>query len=137
MLKNTALLLLFLIFIGCDKDDADTPISNIKYQIQLPDTFNLSIQYYSDKYFDTGNLESFTINNNSYTPPKEGFWEGKRIQSDKSKGYFIQVNVNNTNEFDGVLKVIVFVNDTIAIDSTSYSFGTTEINLQGSIPKTF
>ena len=136
MLKKHALYFIFLLLFACT-DDSGTPISNLKYQLALPSTYNFEIKYYSDKYFDTKTLNSFTISDSTYTPSTEGFWEGKRIQSDKVNGYFINVKINQSNPFEGELKLYVYVNDTVLIDSASYTKESTEINLEGEIPKSF
>ncbi len=137
MLKKITFYTLLLLLIACNKDDSDTPISNIKYRLYLPENYNMDIQYYSDKYFDKGTLETFTIDNDSYTPPIEGIWEGKRLQKDKETGYFIQVNINQVNSFSDELKLFVYVNDSIVIDSAIYTNTSKEIKLEGEIPKIF
>ena len=136
MIKKHVLYFIFLLLFACT-DDSGTPISSIKYQLALPSTYNFEIKYFSDKYFDTKTLNSFNISDSTYTPNIAGFWEGKRIQNDKGNGYFINVKINQSNPFEGELKLYVYVNDTVLIDSASYTKESTEINLEGEIPKSF
>lgn len=135
MKKLVAFLLLFTAF-GCSEDEG-TPIWRIWYAVQVIPNFDLDIEYYSDKYHDTGVLETFNVHDSSYVQELDGFWVGQHLQNDRETGYYININVKGINAYNGNLNVLVYANDTNLIDSTSFPFGTSSVTLQGAIPKNF
>lgn len=125
------------LFSSCNDDEEGTPLSSLKYRLYLPESYDINIQYYSDQYFASKELKSFNLNSVSYTPPNEGYWEGKHLQNDKETGYYINVNFNQLASFSGDLKLYIYANDSIVIDSVSYNASSSAILLEGQIPVTF
>tara|TARA_B100000795_G_scaffold105368_2_gene77745 strand:- start:2552 stop:2968 length:417 start_codon:yes stop_codon:yes gene_type:complete len=128
--------LILILFFGC-AEDTGTPIWRVWYAVEVTPNYDLDIRYFSDKYHDTKILETINIQDSSYVQQLDGFWVGQHFQSDKETGYFIDVDIKGINQYNGRLSVFVYANDTSLLDSISYPFGTTNITLQGNIPKTF
>lgn len=135
-MKKVLILLLVIVVLGCSKNEG-TPIWRIWYAVQVTPNYDLSITYNSDKYFDSGKRDSVFVNDTSYSQQLGGFWVGQRLQDNKDDGYYINVQLNELDEYEGRLGVFVYVNDTNLIDSVLYPYGTSEITLQGEIPVTF
>jgi hypothetical protein len=128
--------LILILFFGCT-EDIGTPIWRVWYAVEVTPNHDLDIRYFSDKYHDTKILETINIKDSSYVQQLDGFWVGQHFQSDKEIGYFIDIDIKGINQYNGRLSVFVYANDTSLLDSISYPFGTTNITLQGNIPKTF
>jgi hypothetical protein len=137
MFQKLLFIFIGLSIISCKKEESDTPITNIKYRLYLPKSFNLDISYYSDKYFDSGTLESFNLNNDNYSLINNKYWEAKRIQNNKDSGYYFEAQINSLESFEGELKLFIYLNDSILIDSSSFNHSSSEIKIKGDIPKTF
>lgn len=135
-MKKVLFLFLSILLFGCAEDEG-TPIWRIWYAVQVTPNYDLDIQYFSDKYHDTGKLEKQSVHDSSYVQQLAGYWVGQHLQSDRESGYYINVDIKGLNEFQGKLGVFVYVNDTNLIDSVFYSFGETKVVLQGDIPKVF
>ena len=135
-MKKILILLLAIVVLGCSKNEG-TPIWRIWYAVQVTPNYDLSITYNSDKYFDSGKRDSVFVNDSSYSEQLEGFWVGQRLQENKDEGYYINVQLNELDEYEGHLGVFIYVNDTNLIDSVLYPYGTSEITLQGEIPVIF
>lgn len=135
-MKKILILLLPIVFLGCSKNEG-TPIWRIWYAVQVTPNYDLSIIYNSDNYFDSGKRDSVFVNDTSYNQQLDGFWVGQRLQTNKDDGYYINVQINELDEYEGHLGVFVYVNDTNLIDSVLYSHGTSEITIQGEIPVIF
>tara|TARA_B110000091_G_scaffold34479_1_gene36556 strand:- start:216 stop:623 length:408 start_codon:yes stop_codon:yes gene_type:complete len=135
-MKKILILLLVIVVLGCSKNEG-TPIWRIWYAVQVTPNYDLSITYNSDKYFDSGKRDSVFVNDTSYSEQLDGFWVGQRLQDNKDDGYYINVQLNELDEYEGYLGVFVYVNDTNLIDSVLYPYGTSEITLQGEIPVIF
>jgi hypothetical protein len=135
-MKKILILLLTIVFLGCSKNEG-TPIWRIWYAVQVTPNYDLSIIYNSDNYFDSGKRDSVFVNDTSYNQQLDGFWVGQRLQTNKDDGYYINVQINELDEYEGHLGVFVYVNDTNLIDSVLYSHGTSEITIQGEIPVIF
>ena len=135
-MKKSLILLTVIIVLGCSKNEG-TPIWRIWYAVQVTPNYDLSITYNSDKYFDSGKRDSVFVNDTSYSQQLAGFWVGQRLQDNKDDGYYINVQLNQLDQYEGRLGVFVYVNDTNLIDSVLYPYGTSEITLQGEIPITF
>ncbi|MFT4900212.1 MAG: hypothetical protein ACI9U0_002013 [Flavobacteriales bacterium] len=135
-MKKILILLLVIVVLGCSKNEG-TPIWRIWYAVQVTPNYDLSITYNSDKYFDSGKRDSVFVNDTSYSQQLDGFWVGQRLQDNKDDGYYINVQLNELDEYEGYLGVFVYVNDTNLIDSVLYPYGTSEITLQGEIPVIF
>lgn len=135
-MKKVLFLLCLVSILGCQEDEG-TPIWRIWYAVQVTPNYDMDIQYFSDQYHDTGVLNTIHVHDSSYNQQLDGYWVGQHLQNDKSTGYYINVDMKAMNSFSGQLGVFIYANDTNLIDSTFYSFGTTNITLQGDIPKTF
>ena len=135
-MKKILILLLVIVVLGCSKNEG-TPIWRIWYAVQVTPNYDLSITYNSDKYFDSGKRDSVFVNDTSYSQQLDGFWVGQRLQDNKDDGYYINVQLNELDEYEGYLGVFAYVNDTNLIDSVLYPYGTSEITLQGEIPVIF
>ena len=135
-MKKILILLLVIVVLGCSKNEG-TPIWRIWYAVQVTPNYDLSITYNSDKYFDSGKRDSVFVNDTSYSEQLDGFWVGQRLQDNKDDGYYINVQLNELDEYEGHLGVFTYVNDTNLIDSVLYPYGTSEITLQGEIPVIF
>jgi hypothetical protein len=135
-MKKLLCLLSLILFLGCAKDEG-TPIWRVWYAVELTPNYDIDIQYYSDKYHATGILETINVHDSSYVQQLDGFWVGQHFQNDKETGYFIDLNIKGINSYNGKLGVYVYANDTSLIDSAFFPFGTTNITLQGDIPKLF
>tara|TARA_X000000368_G_C22866954_1_gene639108 strand:- start:257 stop:667 length:411 start_codon:yes stop_codon:yes gene_type:complete len=132
-----ALFYLFFVFILSCTEDKGTPIWRVWYAVELTPNYDVDISYFSDKYHATGVLESINIHDSSYVQQLDGFWIGQHFQDSKETGYYIDINIKALNSYNGKLGVYVYANDTSLLDSAFFPFGTTNITLQGEIPKLF
>lgn len=138
MIKN----ILFIAFvvltvISCKKQDTGTVISKVWYAVELSDKYDLEIVYYSDKYFDTGILDTIKITDSTYTSTT-GFWKAERFQTDREGGYYFWMKVNSVPVEMDSLNIFIFANDSSMLDSTMYfNKQNSVIELQGEIPKIF
>lgn len=122
-------------FSGC-KEETGTPLTKVWYAIQLTPDYDFQVSYFSDKYFDTGVLDTFYINDSSHTPTgNNNLWVAERITNDKSEGYFIRADFNEWTPFEGRLGLFVYANDTNLLDSVYFDYETESIELSGEIPK--
>ena len=127
-------LLLFLVF-SCQKEDSGSVISKIWYAVELGDNYDLEIVYYSDKYFDTGKLETIEVNSTTYSS-NTGFWKVERFQTDRVGGYYFSMKVNSLADSIEQRKIYIFANDSSLLDSAVYlNQPDFTIEIQGEIPK--
>lgn len=136
MKKLVLSLIVFIALNGCQSSEG-TPIWRVWYAVQLPPDYDVDILYHSDKYFDTGILDTVHVYDSTYVQQLNGFWVGQHLQSDKSDNYYIKAIFNELTPYEGRLGVFVYVNDTNLIDSLYFPFGTESIELTGEIPKVF
>lgn len=136
MIKNLFFIVLFITS-SCQKEESGTVISKVWYAVELGDKYDLEIVYYSDKYFDTGQLDTINITDSTYASTK-GFWKAERFQTDREGGYYFWMKVNSSLVEMDSLNIFIFANDSSMLDSTMYfNKENSMIELQGEIPKIF
>ena len=123
------------LFYSC-KEETGTPITKIWYAIQVTPDYDFDVVYFSDKYFDTGDLDTLHINDSTHTPQgNNNLWIAERLTNDKSEGYFIRAQFNEWTPYEGKLGMFVYANDTNLLDSVFFDYETREVQLSGDIPK--
>lgn len=122
---------------ACKKDEAGTPLSNIRYEVDGISGNQVDISYYSDLYYESGELKQISLNNNG-SQYLYNYWTAERLQSNKDQGYYIRVDYNKYLKPSTILqKVNVYLNDTVLIDSYTGNSNIPVVELKGTIPRNF
>ena len=129
-------LMLLILVTSCNNSEG-TNLWRIWYAVQVTPHYDLKIMYNSDKYFDSLLRDTILVHDSSYVQQLEGFWIGQRLQEDRDRGYYINIQVDSLTPYEGKLGVFIYANDTNLLDSFLYPYGTKEIILQGDIPLNF
>jgi hypothetical protein len=136
ILSRLFLLSIPMLILQSCKEETGTPITRVWYAIQVTPDYDFDVVYFSDKYFDTGTLDTIHINDSTHTPQgNNNLWIAERLTTDKSEGYFIKARFNEWTPYEGKLGMFVYANDTNLLDSVFFDFETREVELSGSIPK--
>lgn len=134
-MKNWLFLVLTIVILASCNKDEDTPIYNIRYEVDVSVAADMKIEYYSDYYWASGELKEIDPFEGNHTFTSGSIWVGRHTQTNRDNPYFIRVTYDGYNNPQNVIYTVrVLANDTFLVDSYTDSMYTPVVELSGNIP---
>jgi hypothetical protein len=134
MKKGLFFLFVLAVLASCNKDE-DTPLYNIRYEVDVSVADSIKIEYHSDYYHASGELEQINPFEGSHTFMSGNIWVGRHSQTNRNDPYYIRITYEGYNNPQNVIyNVRVLANDTLLLDSFTDSLYTPVVELTGTVP---